>query len=61
MSCGSDVLSAPLSAFAPFPLGIKILLDTVRSIGSVQSGTRMGHGLGQAETVSSKKPRTGWD
>ena len=46
MSCGSDGLSAPLRAFAPFLLGIKIRFVPVCSVDSAQSEPRMGHGLG---------------
>ena len=52
MSCGSDVISTPLSAFEPFPLGMKMLLDTARSIVSDQSRARMGHGLGQKRVIN---------
>ena len=42
-----------------FSLGMRMQFDPVCFVGSLPSKPRMGHGLGQAETDSSKKPRTG--
>ena len=53
MSCGLDRLSAPLRAFEPFLLGVGVLFDPDCSVDSVQSRSRMGHGLGQAPTGAS--------
>ena len=49
MSCGLDVLSAPLGAFALFLLGTEIRFGTLCSVDSVQSKPHMGHGLGQGK------------
>ena len=57
---GSVVLSAPWGTICPFLLRINGVLHTVCPITPIYSEPRMGHGLGQAETASSKKPRTGW-
>ena len=46
MSCGSDAGLAPLGAFVPFLLGVGVLFDSACSVDSVQSKSRMGHGLG---------------
>lgn len=53
MSCGLDVVLAPLRDFTPFLLGAEIRFGTLCSIGSIQSKSRMGHGLGQVSTGSS--------
>ena len=53
------MILAPLDAFQPFLLGMRMLFDPACFVDSTQSITRMGQGLGQAETDSSKKPRTG--
>ena len=53
------MILAPLDAFQPFLLGMCMLFDPACFVGSLPSKPRMGHGLGQAETDSSKKPRTG--
>lgn len=47
MSCGLDMLSAPLGAVEAFPLGTEIRFEPLCSVGSAQSESRMGHGLGQ--------------
>ena len=47
MSCGLDVVLAPLKAFVPFLLGTEIRFEPLCSVGSAQSESRMGHGLGQ--------------
>ena len=60
MRRGSVMLSAPQGTIYPFLIRISKVLYTVCSIVSACSKPRMGHGLGQAETASSKKPRTGW-
>ena len=46
MSCGPDGLSAPLGAFVSFMLGVGVLFGPACSVDSVQSKSRMGHGLG---------------
>ena len=45
----------------PFLLETKTLLECVYTIGSVYSKSLIGYGLGQVETVSSKKPHIGLD
>lgn len=47
MSYGLDVVLAPLRAFALFLLGTEIRFETLCSIGSAYSESRMGHGFGQ--------------
>ena len=53
------MLLAPLDAFQPCLLRMRMQFDPVCFVGSLPSKPHMGHGLGQAETDSSKKPRTG--
>ena len=47
MSCGLDVVLAPLGVLVSFLLGVSVLFDSLSSVGSVHSKPRMGHGLGQ--------------
>ena len=51
------MLLAPLDAFQPCLLRMRMQFDPVCFVGSLPSKPRMGHGLGQAETDSSKKLR----
>ena len=51
---------AVFRAFGAFPLGILREVHPILSIVSVRSFPRVGHGVGQAETSASKKPRTGF-
>ena len=46
--------------FGAFPLGILWEVRPILSILFVRSFPRVGHGVGQAETSASKKPRTGF-
>ena len=47
MSCGLDVVLAPLRAFVPFLLGTEIRFEPLSSVNSVCSKSCMGHGFGQ--------------
>ena len=46
--------------FGAFPLGILREVRPILSTVFVRSFPRVGHGVGQAETSASKKPRTGF-
>ena len=46
MSCGLDVVLAPLGVLVSFLLGVSVLFDSLFSVGSAHSEPRMGHGLG---------------
>ena len=46
--------------FGAFPLGILREVRPILSIVFVRSFPRVGHGVGQADTSASKKPRTGF-
>ena len=46
--------------FGAFPLGILWEVRPILSIVFVRSFPRVGHGVGQADTSASKKPRTGF-
>ena len=47
-------------AFGAFPLGILREVRPILSTVFVRSFSRVGHGVGQADTSASKKPRTGF-
>ena len=51
---------AVFRAFGAFPLGILREVRPILSIVFVRSFPRVGHGVGQADTSASKKPRTGF-
>lgn len=46
--------------FGAFPLGILREVRPILSNVFVRSFSRVGHGVGQADTSASKKPRTGF-
>ena len=46
--------------FGAFPLGIFREVRPILSTVFVRSFSRVGHGVGQADTSASKKPRTGF-